>query len=1153
MKDTILKFIKIFLVIIAVLLAILLIFGVVYLLDWPWWVGLFLLLGLLGLGIGLLFLRKIWLRRREQRFVQQVIEQDEAHVKSLADKEKDALKELQVRWKEAIETLRRSHLRKFGNPLYVLPWYLVIGESGSGKTTAITSARLSSPFAEFTRTSGISGTRNCDWWFFEQAVILDTAGRYAIPIDEGRDKEEWQKFLNLLIKYRVKEPLNGLIVTIAADKLAGGSSEALAEDARNIRRRIEELMRVLGTKVPVYLMVTKCDLVQGMAQFCDSLPAKSLDQAMGIIKKDLATDVASFLEQAFGTIREHLRHLRILLLHQPPSKTADPGLLLFPEEFDHLKQGLGVFMDVAFRESPYQETPPLRGLFFSSGRQEGSPYSHFLRDLGLIAEKEVLPGTNKGLFLHDFFARILPKERGLLAPTQRALQWHALTRNLGLVSWVTLAIAVCGLLSFSFVKNLKTLREVSHQFAKPPVLQGEILTDLATMDRFRQAILRVEEENRSWKVPRFGLHESIKVEAGLKQKYCALFQKSFLAAFDKQMEGVFAQLTDSVPDEAIGPYVGHLVRRIGLLKARLGSQDLETLQKKPQPSYEPPMGAGQKAAPPEVKKIFGSLYLSYLVWRSDTAEIHKEISILQSWLKRLLGLKGSRLQWLVVWANGQDLIPLSLKDFWGGGEAKPGETIMTPAFTRKGKEMMDAFLKEVETAPPDPLMLANQRAEFEKWYQKACFDAWYQFGVFFPKGVERLRGKQDWQQMATKMSTEQGPYFEFLNRLAQELEPYSKGENIPLWVSQVYQLQTAKAAGPAGGLLAKAAEEGKKLIAKGKKTLGREGAEAVEFPQAFKAYQDYRGALTALAPVGASRNQAFQLAAQVFGEDPATSKAPFFTAQAAVTKLKAAMPGGKAAEGVVAKLIAGPLEFFGYYLRMEAACYIQNQWEQVVLAETQGATDQQAAQLLFGQEGPVWKFVKGPAAPFIGWSVQKGHYAKEGAGGAIPFDPAFFTFLRQSAASKQTAAKSSSYTIQVKAMPTAANPQARMQPQSTRLELQCGGSAQSLVNFNYPVSKSFQWSPDTCGDVLLQIEVGDVILKKKYTGYQAFPEFLKDFKGGIRTFFAKEFPEEKAALDRLGIQYIRLKYEFSGDQPVVGKFVALPKEAPRNIVKCWDQ
>src|SRR4030042_230581 len=306
MKETLLKFFKIFLIIAAVLIVLMLIFGLVLRMEWPWWVGLFLVLVLLGLGIGFLFLRKIWLRRREQLFVQQVIEQDESQLKNLAAKEKDEMKELQERWKEAIEALRKSHLRKHGNPLYVLPWYLVMGESGSGNTTSINSAHLSSPFVEVRRTAGISGTRNCDWWFFEQAILLDTAGRYAIPVDEGRDKEEWKKFLQLLVKYRKKEPLHGLIVTIAADKLMQSAPEPLEQDGKNIRRRIDELMRVLGAKFPVYILVTKCDLVQGMIQFCDQLPENSLDPPLGYINQELATAVAAFQDRAFHSIGERL-------------------------------------------------------------------------------------------------------------------------------------------------------------------------------------------------------------------------------------------------------------------------------------------------------------------------------------------------------------------------------------------------------------------------------------------------------------------------------------------------------------------------------------------------------------------------------------------------------------------------------------------------------------------------------------------------------------------------------------------------------------------------------------------------------------------------------------------------------------------------------
>src|SRR3972149_9159685 len=113
--------------------------------DWPWWVGVFLVLALVSLLMAFLFLRKLWLRRREQAFVQEVIEQDESNLRSLQGKEKDDFKELQNRWKEAIEALEKSHLRKLGNPLYVLPWYMVLGESGSRVNSAVQKNRFFSP------------------------------------------------------------------------------------------------------------------------------------------------------------------------------------------------------------------------------------------------------------------------------------------------------------------------------------------------------------------------------------------------------------------------------------------------------------------------------------------------------------------------------------------------------------------------------------------------------------------------------------------------------------------------------------------------------------------------------------------------------------------------------------------------------------------------------------------------------------------------------------------------------------------------------------------------------------------------------------------------------------------------------------------------
>ena len=1149
------KLLKIILFVTAAIPVLLVVFGVVLILDWPWWVGFFLVLVLAGLGVGALFVRRILLRRREQRFVQEVIAQDEARVKAASGKERDELEVLQSRWKEAVEALRRSHLRKYGNPLYVLPWYLVMGESGSGKTTSIGSAKLSSPFAEVTRTSGISGTRNCDWWFFEQAIILDTAGRYTIPIDEGRDKEEWQGFLKLLVKYRKKEPLHGLIVAVAADKLLKAAPAELEDDGLNIRRRTDELMRALGVKFPVYVLVTKCDLIQGMTRFCDQLPEKSLEQPMGVINQDLKKDAAGFLDSAMTDMGERLRDLRILLLHQGDSSSVDPALLLFPEEFDTLKKGLGVFMQAAFRENPYQETPILRGLFFSSGRQEGTPYSHFLSALGLIGEKEVLPGTSRGLFLHDFYSKVLPRDRKLFAPTTRAIEWGVLTRNLGLTSWILIAVALCGLLSFSFVKNLRTVRTASDAIRGFQPIKGQTVSDLLAMDRLREIILTVERQNRNWWVPRFGLNESLAVEAGLKESYCTKFQNVFLAAYDRRMSDFMAAIPPATPDEVIAQYAVHLARRVNMLKARLDGKGLSDLQSAPQPPYVVSGAGADEKLQLEDRKRFGSLYLYDLVWRTDPGDLNKEMSVLQAWLKHIVSVRGGNLQWLATWIDRQSGLPaVTLSGFWGPGADDAGGARVAPSFTRKGKELLDSLVQELDQAYPVPGAIADYRQRLGRWYRPQFFNAWYAFASGFLKGVDRLKGARAWQQVAAQTGTGEGPYFSLLNRMASELEPVAGGEDSPPWVRQLYLIMTVRGEaallGKEKGSLEKTAETGKQLLSIFDRLFGGGSAATVETRlQAARAYRDYTGALGAIAQATTSRNQLSQLVSQTYGEDPATSKSPFVAAQGALTRLRTQVAEGKPADDVMGRLLGGPLSLLWTYARNETGCYLQGQWEEKVLAESQGATGQQAVQLLWAPDGLVSKFLKGTAAPFVGHGL-KGYYAKQVLDGTIPFVPGAFSSMDQGL-NPRNVEPPKSYAVTIRGLPTDSNPEAQTRPEATRLELQCQAGPQSLVNRNYPISKTFNWSSGTCGDVVLQIDVGKITLTKKYAGEQGFAEFLDDFPAGSRAFHPSDFPKESEALVRLGINVITVNYQFSGDKPVREKVRALPGAPPRSIATCW--
>jgi type VI secretion system protein ImpL len=88
---------------------------------------------------------------------------------------------------------RRQSLN--GRFLYELPWYVIIGAPGSGKTTALRNAGLKFPLADQMgeqAVRGVGGTRNCDWWFTDQAVLIDTAGRFTTQdSDQATDKATW--------------------------------------------------------------------------------------------------------------------------------------------------------------------------------------------------------------------------------------------------------------------------------------------------------------------------------------------------------------------------------------------------------------------------------------------------------------------------------------------------------------------------------------------------------------------------------------------------------------------------------------------------------------------------------------------------------------------------------------------------------------------------------------------------------------------------------------------------------------------------------------------------------------------------------------------------------------------------------------------------
>jgi type VI secretion system protein ImpL len=1162
MAKYILKAIKIFLVLVLLAAAGFGLYLLVEFMGWPWWVAPAMGLGLLGLVLGGLFLRRWFFRRREKKFVERIVQHDESIIGKRAVGERQQLQDLQTQWKNAVAALRGSHLRKLGNPLYVLPWYLIIGEPGSGKTTAIQSARLHSALTEVSPAAGISGTRNCDWWFFDQAVLLDTAGRYTSPVDEGPDKEEWQKFLSLLAKYRRREPLNGVVVAVAADRLITSDPDVLAEEAQNVRRRVDEVMRVLGAKIPIYVLVTKLDRILGISAFGDLLPAGALNQAMGEVNVGLRHDPRDMVEESLEATSERLKDLRLLLLHRHGA--VDPSILLFPDELATLKPKLSQFVEAVFVENLYLETPLLRGIYFSSGRQEGCPYSQLMDTLGIFKDHpQELPSTEKGLFLKDFFARILPGDRDLFTPLREFVAWRRLTRNLGLSAWTLIMVFAAALLTLSYVKNQSAMKGFIDNYQSPPALTGDLGHDLVVMSGLREELLELEQSNLAWWLPRLGLEQSLELEHKLEAIFCRFFVKGFMEPLDRDLSKGVQGFNAATPGETISVYVAHLASRINLLQAETRGASHKELAKMRPPAYGAIVALDENLIP-EIAARFGPLYISYLEWSPDQRALSQEMWDMKNYLQHVMNSRGGSMTWVADWANLLvDLQPVTLDEFWGAERLEFSEKVSVPrAFTVKGRARIEGYLEQLEQALNDPQAMAERLREFDIWYWREYQRAWLNFGQRFDNGYIRLESAEDRRDLAQIMADERNPYFKLLDRMGEELAPVQDKDS-PHWVKSVVQFQTIKKQAAqqeltkTTGLITKAAEKGENVLREVVTAPGQDNLDRLQLiTKAAEAFKSYETALTAIIPMTSSREMAFKMAAKFFpygaaegGEDKQQS--PFHDAATALAQLRAASrTEATRQDDLFNRLLSGPVSYLLAYLTYEAACELQLQWEGNVLAAIQNMPEVKLEPALFDQEqGLVWKFVQGPAAPFLGRGVS-GFYPRTCLEQQFPFTESFLTFLERGATERQMILPE--YKVTIGARPTDVSREATLEPYATVLIMDCESGSQRLENYNYPASAVFSWKPENCGAVTLQILFNDFTLTKTYDGPQGFPNFLEDFHDGVKNFTPDDFSEHKAALEAIKVESLRVSYIIQGGSPLRKLLQSKQFLVPGAVVDCWD-
>jgi len=405
-----------------------------------------------------------WLlrRRREKKMGDEMVAEDDDDEDD--DAVKEELKEMRVRMKDALKTLRKSKLG--GRSIYQLPWYVMIGPPGAGKTTAIVNSGLKFPLAEklgMKALGGVGGTRNCDWWFTNEAVLIDTAGRYTTQdSDEEADSQAWTGFLKMLRKFRKRQPINGAIVAISLSDLSMQDAQQRKLHADSIRHRLKELREKLGVRFPVYILFTKADLIAGFSEFFENLSREDREQVWGFTYKfkkgkKAAEPMAAFDEQ-FAALLNQINNLSLERLQQEMDPQRRGLISGFAQQIASLQSVAKEFLNEVFQEDKFSERQLLRGVYFTSGTQEGTPIDRLMMGMARtfgIGRQAI--GTGSGQARSYFLKRLLDgvifKEAGLVSADDkvaRRYKWFVRTS----VSAALLAAAAIGTLwAFSFLGN----------------------------------------------------------------------------------------------------------------------------------------------------------------------------------------------------------------------------------------------------------------------------------------------------------------------------------------------------------------------------------------------------------------------------------------------------------------------------------------------------------------------------------------------------------------------------------------------------------------------------------------------------------------------------------------------------------------------------
>ncbi|MEP7306549.1 MAG: type VI secretion system membrane subunit TssM, partial [Acidobacteriota bacterium] len=362
--------------------------------------------------------------------------------------------------------------------------------------------------------------------------------------------EGWKEFLALLSKYRKRRPVNGIVLTISAQDLmtqGDGGREAHVEAAR---RRLTELTRELRIQPPVYLMVTKCDMVAGFADYFDDLTHDGRTQVWGVTfpyEQTVSGHAPSLFPAEFDELMVRLNSRVLARVAEQRGPRRRAAAFAFPQQMAALREALTQFVGDAFSSTRFDRPILLRGVYFTSGTQDGTQIDRLLGAVGRrfgVAPEAVAPqaGRGKSYFVEQLLKDVVIGESGL-AGVNRRLELKKAAWQLGAYAAIVTVVVVGFIaLSVSYANNQTYVAQVASDVALlqrvPPLTPGASIE--AFLPRLNAGRAVADSANRyrddiPWGM-RWGLYQGASVGVSARDAYLRELDSIVLPRFAARLK-----------------------------------------------------------------------------------------------------------------------------------------------------------------------------------------------------------------------------------------------------------------------------------------------------------------------------------------------------------------------------------------------------------------------------------------------------------------------------------------------------------------------------------------------------------------------------------------------------------------------------------------